>query len=180
MTKFYRWIVSFDPSGNFREGKGKTGWVVLDARKNTYRHGVIAAKDYETAVEYWGAHTQFIRELLNKVPREDVILVVEDFLLYADSASAQTNSRMETPKLIGILEFACEEIGIPMTTQTAVQVKKRWADHILVHKNYLLPNAQKGYKNPHNGRAIIGHSRDALRHAVHFKTFYNGTEEEHD
>ena len=73
---------------------------------------------------------------------------------------------METSKLIGILQHWCYTHGIPYYMQPAGLVKKRWADDILVHKGYL--------KKKGNRYEVCEHTRDSMRHALHFANFRNG------
>ena len=64
----------------------------------------------------------------------------------------------------------CYKRGYWCTTQSAVSVKTRWSDDLLVRKHYLWEE-NGNYKI---GKTIVSdHVRDALRHAVHFKTFRN-------
>lgn len=160
------YILSIDPSGSFIEGKGTTGWSLLsvDADK-IIKFGVIRAVDYDEVFDYYDAHVDLIDGLSAYKPD----IVIEDYRLYADRAMAQTNSILETPRLIGILLYECFKRGIKVHTQTASQVKTRWADHVLVHKGYLTKENNTYYINGH--RIYGEHIKDAVRHAVHFKTF---------
>lgn len=158
----YKYIIALDPSGSFWEGKGTTGISIFSAiEKKFLKRTFISAKDFNTAEEYWEAHIKFLEENINK----DTCIVIEDYLLYADKATQQINSRMETPKLIGILQHWCHMNNVPYYMQTASLVKKRWTDEILYHKGYL---EKKGKRY-----TVCEHTRDSMRHAVHFATFKN-------
>ena len=155
-------ILAIDPSGNFKQGKGTTGWILGNVNKTEIKFGSIKAEDYESEQEYWMAHTKLI-ELL-----KPSYIVIEDYLLYANKAQAQINSRFETSKLIGIIEVYCYTNNIPITFQQARQVKKRWSEEILIHRG-MLQKANNHYYL--NGTVINNHARDALKHYMHFVTF---------
>ena len=134
--------------------------------------GSIFAKHYISAEEYWDGILKLICEV-NKEHPGQVIVVCEDYLLYATKLKDQINSRMETPKLIGVLQHYCYCKHIPYYMQTASEVKKRWTDEILVYKKYIKPY-RRGYR-PTSGitDTYTHHSLDAIRHAVHYATFKN-------
>jgi hypothetical protein len=97
-------ILAIDPSGNFTEGKGKTGFVLFmesGAEGNTFKFGTLKAEDYATRVEYW-----YDIAILIAVEKPNT-LIVEDYRLYntaSVSAASQSFSQLETPRLLGILE----------------------------------------------------------------------------
>lgn len=158
-------ILALDPSGNYNEGKGTTGWCLFDVVKNTVeKTGAISAEDYISMERYWYQHLL----LLDLFKNGDTIIVMEDYFLYNHKKDCQVNSRMETPKLIGAMQLHCWELGIPYDMQTAAEVKTRWTDKILEHKGYV---ALKGNRTYVNGVSINRHSKDAIRHAVHYSQF---------
>jgi hypothetical protein len=160
-----RFILGIDPSGNFAEGKGVTGWVLLDSEDNKIvKHGSIHASDFKSVYAYWNKHVELIDALAGYRPT----VVIEDYRLYHNRAMNQVNSLMETPRLIGVLTYECFVRNMWTELQLAVTVKTRWSDEILVKKKYL---TQKGKKFFINDSAVHDHIRDALRHAVHHKTF---------
>lgn len=134
--------------------------------------GSIFAKHYVSAEEYWDEILKLICEVSDNYPGQ-VIVVCEDYLLYATKLKDQINSRMETPKLIGVIQHYCYIKHIPYYMQTAAEVKKRWTDEILMFKKYIKPY-RKGYR-PTTGitDTYTHHSLDAIRHAVHYATFKN-------
>ena len=173
LSETYKIILALDPSGSFYEGKGTTGWCVLDASSMKFiTCGSIFAKHYVSAEEYWDEILKLIREVSDNYPGQ-VIVVCEDYLLYATKLKDQINSRMETPKLIGVIQHYCYIKHIPYYMQTAAEVKKRWTDEILMFKKYIKPY-RKGYR-PTTGitDTYTHHSLDAIRHAVHYATFKN-------
>ena len=160
-----RYVLALDPSGNFKEGKGITGWCLLDtSTKKIAKFGYISASMYPNQYAYWDAHITLIDSLSGYAPA----IVIEDYLLYSNRATLQINSRFETPQLIGIIKYECYKRGIMTHLQTAVSVKKRWNNDILVSKGYLKKQG-RGY---YIGEVLVSdHIQDSLRHAVHFATF---------
>jgi hypothetical protein len=160
-----RYILAFDPSGNFKEGKGITGWCLLDTEtKKVAKFGYISAAMYPHQQAYWDAHITLIDSLAGYAPA----IVVEDYLLYYNRADNQINSRLETPQLIGVIKYECYKRGITVNIQTAVSVKTRWSDNTLVRKGYLKRQGRSYYI----GDVLVSdHIKDSIRHAVHFATF---------
>jgi len=172
----YKTILSLDPSGNFHEGKGTTGWCVYDCEiHQVLKTGVISAKDYKSIHEYHQAHEDLIGEAIDCDPL--IGLVIEDYILYENKALSQTNSKMETPKLIGLIEHTCYHEEIPVHLQTASEVKTRWTDEILVHEGLIIPKG-RSYCIPNEpGKKINRHVKDSIRHAAHFGMFKNKVKE---
>jgi hypothetical protein len=155
--------LALDPSGNFTEGKGTTGWAVISSEGPTIIScGQVLAENYSNKFDYW-------RAILNIIDNTKFdYLVIEDFLLYKSKAQSQINSRFETPKIIGIIEMYCNNANKPCEFQRAVDVKNRWTDDILVHKGYI---QKKGNRYFAGGVLISEHIRDAIRHGIHYVTF---------
>lgn len=171
----YKFILGLDPSGNFYEGKGTTGWCIFNTLDNrVIKAGSISAKDFENQEEYWFAHMNLITDI-NKKYKKKLIIVMEDYMLYASKAKDQINSKMETPKLIGILQLHCYSNNIPYVMQTASEVKKRWTNVILHYKGYI-KEYKRGYVIPGTKEKIDRHCLDSIRHAVHYATFKNKEE----
>ena len=171
----YDYVLAFDPSGSFHEGKGITGWCFYDCKaKKIKRAGIINSKDYAEAAAYWNAHLELIYEIFHGFkPR--LLVLAEDYLLYRDKAEAQTNSRMETCRLLGILEHSCWDWGIPFHMQTASQVVNRWNNQVLEFKKILYFEGNR----PHltvTRKPVSRHTLDAIRHAIHYATFGIGKE----
>ena len=166
----YQYIVAIDPSGNFNEGKGTTGCCILEANTKTIiETKSISATKFITQFDYWRAVLSYIIKASLKY--KSVGVVVEDFLLYKTKAENQINSKMETPKLIGVLEYFCTEREIPIILQPAHMVKNRWNNDILIHKGFIQP-FKKGFIT-HSNKLVDRHAIDAIRHAIHFATFKN-------
>ena len=167
-------ILALDPSGSFHEGKGTTGILALRIDEyssiSAMKSAFISAKDFKTQTDYWNAHLRLIKQALAKNNR--ITLVVEDYLLYANKAAAQTSSRMETSQLIGIIKLFAAENNIKLVMQTASEVKNRWADHILEHNGYMTVVKGRHYILCSGTQVRINrHQVDALRHAIHYYTF---------
>ena len=152
-------ILAIDPSGNFNEGKGTTGWSLFDEDCKPIACGQLRAKDFETKREYYN---KIIEVVNNFQPNH---LIVEDFMLYATKSQVQINSRFETSQLLGILYWNFEDI---ITLQRAVDVKKRWNDDRLVQKGILTKTNNRYYMC---GMLVSDHIRDSARHAIHFIKF---------
>ena len=60
-------ILSLDPSGNWFEGKGTTGWCVFStADKRVTLAGNIFAGSYPSAESYWAAHIALLAKLKSR------------------------------------------------------------------------------------------------------------------
>lgn len=161
-----RYVLALDPSGAYMEGSGTTGWCLFDIETDKIvKFGVIKASKYSCQFQYWDAHIKLIDSLAGYHP--DVVM--EDYLLYGQKATAQINSRLETPQLIGIIKYECYKRGLFIYIQTAMQVKTRWNDSILVHKGYI--TEQEGGKYSIGTTILVDHIRDSIRHAVNYKTY---------
>lgn len=168
----YKYILALDPSGNYHEGKGTTGWCIFSvADKRISKANSISAKKHECMETYWDAHLALLKEHVDKYGKDNIIIIIEDYLLYASKAADQINSKMETPKLIGLLQWWCYKNGVAYHMQPASLVKKRWSNDILHYKGYIKKEG-KTYVIPHIKNDITRHSLDAVRHAVHYFTFH--------
>lgn len=156
-------ILAMDPSGSYTEGKGTTGYSVWAYNNMEYKLltvGQIAAIDYDSQQSYWQAHIDLLRNL------KPDILVIETYLLYAHKAMQQTGSKMETPKLIGIIEYECSKLNIIVELQKAADVKERWNDNILVYKGLL--TKEGNHYNTEQKKSVSRHIRDSIRHGIHY------------
>ena len=171
MAKKYRYTMGIDPSGAFHEGKGTTGWCVLDNRTNkVLRIGTISAKEYKTNVEYWQAHLEKIAWISKHY--KSLAISIEDYILYKNHAMSQVNSQLETVQLLGIIKYHCFLHNLDYFIRPAVAVKKRWSDDILLHKEIVIKVGAR-FMLPDKKEVICEHERDSIRHALHFNTFEN-------
>lgn len=160
MTK----ILAFDPSGNSNHDPGKEGWgttgmaVETDSYIELYE---FKSEGYESTEHYWKG----ILEAIDWFSPDYV--VIEGYKLYNHagmSAQTQSNSTLMTSQLIGAIRMKCFELGIPLTTQYASDVKTRWSDKVLQNLGIL-------DRNKFDGKVTNAHKRDALRHLMHFKQY---------
>lgn len=171
--KTFSHILAIDPSGNFEEGKGTTGMCLFDANKNKILAlKNITASDFVSKEEYWQEHINTINRIIMNPKYKQTIIVIEDFMLDPKRALQQSHSRMETPKLIGIIQLHCSTHNIPYVMQRPTDVKTRWADYILEYKKYIV-KYRNTYVLPNTNKSISRHCKDAIRHAVHYNTFKN-------
>jgi len=169
-----RYVIGIDPSGSFKEGKGTTGWCVLDTASRWVVNSMeTRARPFNTAEDYWQAHLDLLDSLKSEYDR-DIVLSIEDYLLYGSKAKSQTNSTMETSQLIGILKMWAKVNRIPYTIRPAVIAKKRWTNKIMEHKGYITKFG-KGYMNSQK-QPLVSHTLDAMRHALHCMYFENKEE----
>ena len=165
----YKQILALDPSGNFKEGKGTTGFCLLNTRTKTVTTWDIKAADYKSTEAYWTAITNCVADMQQH--NKSIVVVIEDYMLYESKAQNQINSLLETPRLIGILQWYCFNNGIPYYLEFASVVKKRWTNKILAYKGYITVTPS-GLTTLH-GEKISRHCVDAVRHAVNYNTFIN-------
>jgi hypothetical protein len=157
-------IIAFDPAGNWNDHqKGDTGVAIWNNHKITTK--TIAGNLYTSRMEYW----ETIMDLIYTRPD---IIICEDFVLYAHKANEQIWDPMETPRLIGAMEYISHSLNdIPFILQKAL-IKNRWSNKILVHKNIIKPYGKTAaFTLPDGDRRLSGHELDALRHLIHAITF---------
>lgn len=166
----YKYIIAIDPSGNFEEGKGTTGCCLFSAeQKQIITTWNIRASDYSSKEAYWNAHLDMLKKFTTLY--KNSIVVMEDFTLNPKRALQQSHSKMETSKLIGVIQMACAEHSWPLKMQLPVEAKTRWPDSFLERKHFI-KKLNKGHCLP-SGQIVSRHEKDAIRHAVHYSTFYN-------
>ena len=166
-------VLAFDPSGAYDEGKGTTGWCVMHCKTNTVLEvGSIRALDYPTRMEYWDAHCQLIRECTKKYGMR-LAVTAEDYILYKNKAESQINSSFETSRLLGVVEHYCWQYAIPFYIRKAVVVMQRWTDDILIYKHIIYRIASARFVKCRDTKCLCEHEVDAIRHATHYTFFEN-------
>jgi hypothetical protein len=159
-------ILALDPSGNFHEGKGITGWALFnDGQLEDF--GDIRSESCATQMIYWNQIINKIRSVYQK--DMDMQLVCESYKLQASKAMAQSWSTLETPQLIGVIRYYCGDFGIPIHFQDP-SCKIRFSDEILV-KQGILEKRNKLYYC--QDKKTNDHMRDAIRHGLYY-TKYKG------
>lgn len=171
----YEYILAFDPSGNFTEGKGTTGWVLMNASEKLLDRGEINAKDYHCPEEYWNAHIDLIRKYHKRYGTQ-LIIVIEEYVLYRDRSLSQTNSKMETVRLLGVLQNFCWRIKQDYSMQLASSVKQRWSDELLLREQIFYKHRGQMIHTDSNIPINVSHTRDAFRHAIHYAVCRNKDE----
>lgn len=159
-------VLAFDPSGAYEEGKGSTGWVLMQTDERLVARGSINAVKYKSRGAYWDDHIDLLEYNIQR-HKKHLMVVIEDYVLYRDKAVSQTNSQMETCRLIGILEYVCYKNKQKYILENAAQVKKRWSDDLLCREGIF---RKEGNLMIHNGTNLPmnDHTRDAFRHAMQF------------
>lgn len=159
------WILSIDPSGNFTEGKGTTGWAMFkDGKLDDF--GEIKAEDQNSVELYWLA----VIDLLDRTDPDAV--VCESFRLQPGKAPAQSWSHMETPQLIGALRIAAFEYNVKFVLQDP-SCKARIPDNVLVKMKIIEKRNGRHYALD---RPTNDHIRDAIRHGVYYHFYGRGKE----
>jgi hypothetical protein len=153
-------VLSFDPSGNYNEGSGTTGWAYFEDGE-LIEFGTISATDCCSLEGYWSEHEQLI------VIKQPNIVVCESFKLFAHKAKAQSFSQMETPQLIGYIRMACWKRKIDVVFQQPSD-KIRVSDPILVRMGVF---ELKGKNHYCLGKPTNLHIRDAIRHGIYFHKY---------
>jgi hypothetical protein len=156
-------ILSIDPSGNFTEGKGKTGFAIYLEKddKKEFFFGTIKAEDFPTRVDYW-----FDVALLIALQKPNT-LVVEDYRLYntpATGAAVQSFSQLETPRLLGVLEQTAQMNKVPIIFQMA-NVTKPYTDDKLAKLGILRKEKNRWW---FRDKALNDHERSAFRHLLRY------------
>lgn len=153
-------ILAIDPSGNFDEGKGHTGWVYV-VNGTVVDKGTVRAENYDNRVSYWSAVTGILSRPID-------VLIIEDYRLYNTAgtrAAVQSYSQLETPRLLGVLEFMSVINHITPVFQMAT-VTKPYSDAILVKLGII---EHRGTRYLYNGVLYNDHERSALRHYLYWK-----------
>ncbi len=150
-------FIAFDPSGNFSNGKGTSGWCAFINNQITI--GTIAASDSLTIEQHFSRHSD-----LTTSHKFDTI-VCESYRLQGNKAMQQTGSSLETPQLIGYLRMCAYNNSTKFVLQEPSQ-KVRFTDDMLVDMKVL---TKKGRSYFFEGKITTMHERDAIRHALIYK-----------
>lgn len=155
-------VLVIDPSGNYEEGKGTTGYAVFRVTGDEFvltEKGSLCAKDYESRYLYWSSMARKFVGVINPD-----FVVIEDYRLYntrAMGAQTQSFSLMETPRFIGYLEMRfIEERCIHPIFQMAKDTKP-YEDDIMIKLGIF---EKKGKLIYYNGVKTNDHERMAIKH----------------
>ena len=159
-----RYYIGVDPSGAFNEGKGTTGIAVYDKKEDkiVYIDSVCADHYAKFASFFYETYTK----LYGLAKHYEAPIMIEDFVVYATHATTFTNSKMETCQLLGYLKTMCFTDNIRYMLEPASAVKTRWSNSVLVHKHYVDCIGASCFHPLIEGRALMTHELDAIRHAV--------------
>jgi hypothetical protein len=156
-------VLCFDPSGNFEEGSGTTGWASFeDGELKWFKD--ISAKEFNSLEEYFDAH----RKLIVAIAPDEI--VIEDYKLFGHKAKEQSWSALETPQLIGFLRMICYTQDIKLIFQSPKD-KVRVADPQLERLGII---QKMGNSYWCMGRKTNLHQRDAIRHGVFYHRYRKG------
>lgn len=157
-----RYIVGVDPSGNFNEGKGHTGLAVYDIQEDKIDAiGCTYAGNYDTWMEYFKDTVYAIWAFC--CAYKTYYVSIEDYILYAHKSKEQTNSQLETPRIIGYILMELWKRGAQVYMRPAVQAKTRWKEDVLVSYGYI---EQRGKSYYWNDQLLLQHHMDAMKHAI--------------
>jgi hypothetical protein len=154
-------VLSFDPSGNYNEGYGTSGYSISLDGNLPHKLADIRAENYTTRQSYWFAHRVLIECTLPDY------IVIESYRLFGHKSKEQSGSSLETPQLIGYLEMVAYELNIPTYLQDP-STKQRHADTVLVSMGII---EKKGTRYFYHGELTNLHQRDALRHDMYFNRY---------
>ena len=166
-----KYIIGIDPSGAFNEGKGTTGLAVLNATTNEIAYtGWIAAVNFPTLEAYFDAHIEWLADCVHRY--QDVVVSIEDYILYADHATAHTNTHLETSQLLGLIKWWCYKNNIVYTIRPAAAVKSRFTNNILKREGYVVERrGGKLFTKVRMSNNLSNHELDAIRHAAYCYKF---------
>ena len=166
-----KYIIGIDPSGAFNEGKGTTGLAVLNSHNDDIAYtGWIAAVNFPTLEAYFDAHIEWLDDCVRRY--QDIVVSIEDYILYADHAAAHTNTHLETSQLLGLIKWWCYKNKVPYTIRPAAAVKNRFNNNILLREGYIFEAAGgKLYTKVRTNKYLSNHELDAIRHAAYCYKF---------
>ena len=166
-----KYIIGIDPSGAFNEGKGTTGLAVLNATTNEIAYtGWIAAVNFPTLEAYFDAHIEWLADCVQRY--QDVVVSIEDYILYADHATTHTNTHLEPSQLLGLIKWWCYKNNIVYTIRPAAAVKSRFTNNILKREGYVIERrGGKLFTKIRMSNNLSNHELDAIRHAAYCYKF---------
>lgn len=161
----YKYIMSIDPGGD-----GCSGFCFVDNEFKKIDLSEIRRNNYNTDEEYWKMHIDRIRKY-NIACKGRLIVVIEDFLFNPKRANQFAGSRMETSKLIGIIQLYCFISKIPIQLVKPLDHLSRFKDDVLC-KLGIIVKTSRGFDTT-DGITLSNHTKDALRIAVFYNKIYN-------
>lgn len=157
-------VLCLDPSGNYNEGEGTTGWALFeDGELKDF--GRVESKHYSSQENYW-FQVGWLLELYRPS-----IVVCESYKLFGHKANQQIGSAMETPQLIGHLRMTAWLMPGTEFIFQHPQDKIRVADPQLVTLGVI---EKRGNKHYCLNRPTVIHERDAIRHGIFYYRYGKG------
>jgi len=141
-------LVAFDP--------GATTGVCV-ANVTIHKNLVTDLDVVESAAIPWDRRFEAIEFYLNWLPYD--YCIVEDFRLYKTKAKAQVNNRFPSSQLIGVIEYLCWELDIPIQFQMAAERKRVKVEPIY----YEILGGVTRNKTP-----VVQHRWDSFQHLRYF------------
>lgn len=165
----YKYILGIDPSGN-----GTSGFCLLEVspiKTRIINLSEVCLNSFNDLVAYWNAHLEKIK-LFDRACKGKLVIAVEDFLLNPKKAKQLAGSRMETSKLIGIIQlYCCTALEIPVIMIKPMDHLSRFTDSVLCDLE-IINKTKRGYNTP-DGISLSNHTKDALRIAVFYNKLFN-------
>lgn len=119
------------------------GCDILDATQIVAKNSpTVGANEIKAYIEKW----------------KPSFVVLEDYKVYSWKSEDHSWASLHTPRLIGALDYICNELGIPVTKQMAQAAKGFCTDDKLKLWGLWIPGKR--------------HARDAIRHTVYFLLFH--------
>lgn len=118
------------------------------------------AYQVNTSIIEWGVdqyHGLIYKLVQEVVDPNQLIVIVEDYRIYAWKVKEHTWAGLLTPRLIGVLECLCRQYKVRIAKQSAQQGKAFMTDDKLTTWELYKPG--------------LRHGRDAIRHAARFILF---------
>lgn len=157
-----KYILGIDPSGD-----GSSGFCLMENTFKIINISELDRRNYSSDVLYWNAHLEKIK-IFTQACNKQIIIAIEDFLFNPKRANQFAGSRMDTSKLIGIIQYYCNIVlNIPVQMIKPLDHLSRFKDSVLCNLNIII-KTPRGY-NTVDGISLSNHTKDALRIA----TFYN-------
>ena len=162
-----KYILGTDPSG-----EGTSGFCLINNELKVINVSELNRHNFQTDVLYWDAHLEKIKKLFRACSGQ-LIVAIEDFLLNPRKANQFAGSRMETSKLIGIVQHYCGTHSIAIQTIKPIDHLSRFKDSTLCNLGVML-KTPRGY-NTLEGTSLSSHTKDALRIAVYYNKIYGAS-----
>lgn len=123
-------LAAFDPGES-------TGWVVLDKEGNVLATGIARGREK-------------LYEVLEKIGEPPEVVVIEEFTLFQHKSKQQSGSKMETTRVIGVIEAWARKSKVVFQRPNIKPIAEMWTGH----------KPSSNHKNSHH--------IDALNHGMYY------------